>query len=363
MKKIAAVLMLLVLLAACAPAATPVPTQPPATAAPVVPVLVPTQVPPTEVPKPAAPTLLTDKLGTAADLVPTDTEIADAKANLGTGKIGIIPCTMGSEYHSTVTNSAVARAKELGITAEIFDPQAKADQQISAIENFVSAGAKVIIICVLDPAVVKPALEAAANAGVFIVQTSGRESAINGIGISIEDADLGCANGELAGEAINKILGGKGVVAILDYPDLPNVVIRADNIESCLKKTAPNATIVGRFKGGTTDFGQTSMENALQAHPDIDVVASINDAGAYGALTALQAAKKDPAKTIIVGIDAEANAKDLIKAGGMYYGTVDTNPSETGVMAINAAIKLLAHATVEKNIKVDVVKMTKDTLK
>lgn len=312
---------------------------------------------------PSKPTLLTDKLGEAKDLVPTDAEIATAKIVLGTGKIGLIPCTMGSEYHSTVANSAVARAKELGITAEISDPQAKAEAQITAIENFVSAGAKVIVICVLDPAVVKPALQAAVDKGVYIVQTSGRESAINGIGISIEDADLGCAAGELAGDAIDSILGGKATVAILDYPDLPNVVIRADNIEKCLKQKAPDANIVGRYKGGTTDFGQTSMENALQAHPDIDVVASINDAGAYGALTALQAAKKDPAKTIIVGIDAEAHAKDLIKAGGMYYGTVDTNPSDTGVMAINAAVKLLSGATVYKNIKVAVVKVTKDTIK
>lgn len=337
MKKLAAILMLVAILAACAPS-------------------------PTASPAPSAPTLLTDKLGTAADLVPTDAEIATAKTALGTGKIGVIPCTMGSEYHSTVANSALARAKDLGITAEVFDPQAKAEQEISAIENFVSAGAKVIVICVLDPAVVKSALQAAADKGVFIVQTSGRDSAINGIGISVEDSDLGCANGELTGQAVNTILGGKATVAILDYPDLPNVVIRADNIEKCLKQTAPNVTIVGRFKGGTTDFGQTSMENALQAHPDIDVVASINDAGAYGALTALQAAKKDPAKTIIVGIDAEANALTLIKAGGMYYGTIDSNPSATGVMAINAAIKLLAHATVEKNIKVDIVKITKATM-
>jgi ribose transport system substrate-binding protein len=352
MKKIMVFVTLLILLAACGPTAT----------ATVAPTIAPTEAPtaaPTKIP---APTLLTDKLGTAQDLVPTSAETSTAITALGTGEIGIIPCTMGSEYHATVANSALARATELGIKAEVFDPQAKAEQQISAIENFVSAGAKVIVICVLDPAVVKPALQAAVDAGVFIVQTSGRESAINGIGISIEDADLGCANGELAGEAINTKLGGTATVAILDYPDLPNVVIRADNIERCLKLAAPNAVIVGRFKGGTTDFGQTSMENALQAYPDINVVASINDAGAYGALTALQAAGKDPTKTFIVGIDAEANAKTLIKAGGMYYGTVDTNPSETGVMAINAAVKLLSGATVYKNIKVDVVKITQATL-
>ena len=318
---------------------------------------------PTEPPAPAQPTLLTDALGEAADLVPTDAEVKSALDAIGTGKIGVIPCTMGSEYHSTVANSALARAEELGFTAEVSDPQAKAEAQITAIENFVSAGAKVIVICVLDPAVVKPALEAAVAQGVYIVQTSGRESAINGIGISIEDSDLGCAAGELAAEAISSRLGGEAQVAILDYPDLPNVVIRADNIEKCLKEKAANANIVGRYKGGTTDFGQTSMENALQAFPDINVVASINDAGAYGALTALEAAGKDPATTIIVGIDAEAHAKELIQAGGMYYGTVDTNPGETGIMAINAAVKLLAAATVPKDIKVPVVKITADSLK
>ncbi|MHC1783245.1 MAG: sugar ABC transporter substrate-binding protein [Anaerolineaceae bacterium] len=362
MKKFAILVILTLLLVSCTPAAVPVaPTE---AVAPEEPTAAIATEEPTEAPTtPQLPTLLTDTTGTAADLIPTDKEIATAVSVLGSGEIGIIPCTMGSEYHSTVANSAVARAKELGIKAEVFDPQAKAEQQISAIENFVSAGAKVIVICVVDPSVVKAAIQAAADADVFIVQTSGTDSAINGIGISVDDADLGCANGELAGEAINTNLGGKATVAILDYPDLPNVVIRADNIESCLKEAAPEATIIGRFKGGTTDFGQTSMENALQANPKIDVVASINDAGAYGALTALQAANKDAAKTIIVGIDAETNAKDLIKAGGMYYGTIDSNPSQTGIMAIDAAVKLLAGATVPKNVKVDVVKVTKDTLK
>ena len=143
MKRLVVFILLVAILTACAqpPAATPA--------------------------QPQKPTLLTDKLGEAKDLVPTDAEVATAKSTLGTGKIGIIPCTMGSEYHSTVTNSAVARAKELGITAEISDPQAKAEAQISAIENFVSAGAKVIMICVLDPAVVKPALQAAVDQGVY----------------------------------------------------------------------------------------------------------------------------------------------------------------------------------------------------
>jgi ABC-type sugar transport system substrate-binding protein len=90
----------------------------------------------------------------------------------------------------------------------------------------------------------------------------------------------------------------------------------------------------GRFLGGTPDNGLTSLENALQAHPDIDAVVSINDAGALGAIKAQEAAGKDPHTTIVVGIDADAQAKDLIKQGKFYRGTVDTASEQTGEMVM-----------------------------
>lgn len=356
MKKLTIFLVIAMLLVACTPAATP--ETPVVEEAPTEETVI--EEPTVELP--TAPTLLTDKMGTAEDLVPTDEEVGAAVSNIGDGMIGIIACTMGTEYHSTVANSALARAETLGFTAEIFDPQAQAEQQISAIENFVTAGARVIVICVLDPAVVSSALQEAADAGVYIVQYAGRESAINGIGISIEDSDLGCAAGQIASDIINAEMSGEATVAILDYPDLPNVVVRADNIESCLAESSPNATIVGRYLGGTPDNGLASMETALQAYPDINVVVSINDAGAYGAMGALEAAGADPATTVIVGIDAEAQARDYISQGGMYRGTVDTSPAITGEMAINAAVRLLANATVPKNVRVPVTKITVETL-
>jgi ABC-type sugar transport system substrate-binding protein len=354
MKKLAFLLLFAILLSACGQAATPAAeSEAPETAA---------ETEAVEVTAPSAPTLITDGLGTAEDLEPTEAEIEIARQQLEGSLIGIVACTMGTEYHATVANSAAARAEELGFTAEIFDPQQQAEAQISAIENFVSAGARVIVICVLDPAVVAAALQEAADAGVYIVQYAGRESAVNGISISIEDSDLGCAAGQIASNIVNTELGGEATVAILDYPDLPNVVVRADNIESCLTEGSPNVTITGRYLGGTTDNGLSSMETALQANPDINVVVSINDAGAYGAMTALEAAGADPATTVIVGIDAETQALDLIAEGGMYRGTVDTAPAVTGVMTINAAVKLLAGATVYQNIRVPVAQITIDTL-
>ncbi|HEC21732.1 MAG TPA: sugar ABC transporter substrate-binding protein [Chloroflexi bacterium] len=311
------------------------------------------------------PTLITEGLGTAEDLVPTEEEVQTALARLEADDsfIGIIACTYSTDYHSTVAESAQEYAESLGFRVETFDSEVDVEKQISAIENFVSSGADVIVICLFDPPSVQSALQEAADAGVYIVQYAGRQAAeFGGVTISIEDEDLGRTAGQYAGQLINEELGGEANVAILDFPDVPNVVIRADAIREALLEEAPDADIVGNYLGGTTEFGLQSMETALQEHPDINVVVSINDAGAYGALQALEAAGHTAEDTIVVGIDAEPQALEYIRAGTMYRATVDTAPAETGRMAINAAIKLLAGSTLPQNVRVPVNLITAEDL-
>src|SRR5262245_5826643 len=363
--RLALVLASAILLAACGLSSTPqAPTALPtavsaATAAPTAtPVLAAGSAP--------HPTLKTGILGSADDLTPTNGEIAIAKAAMGDGLIGVVACTLSTEYHSIVAADAQARAEALGFRVEVFDSQAKAERQPNAIKDFTARGAKIIAICVLDPKIAGDAIKMAEDAGVYVVQFGGAALDVNGVTIGggeESDIDLGCAAGEIAGDLIAKEKSGKATVAILDYPSLPQIVLRADSIEKCLKTRASDAAVVGRWLGGTTDNALTSMQAALQAHPNIDVVVSINDAGAYGALSALEKAGKDPKRTIVVGVDGESHARELIKQGGFYRGSVDTSPGLTGQLLINAAVKLLAGATIPKSIRVPVTKLTIETLK
>lgn len=302
-------------------------------------------------------------LGTAEDLEPTEDEVAAAVEALGEdGFIGIIACTYSTEYHFTVADSAQKYAEELGLRVEAVDSEIDVEKQISAIENFTSSGADVIIICLFDPPSVQSALEEAVENGVKIVQFAGRQLAdIGGVTISAEDEDMGRLAGEYAAQLINEELGGEAQVAILDYPDIENVVVRADAIQATLEELAPDAEIVGNYLGGTTENGLASMESALVEHPDINVVVSINDSGALGAVQALENAEVEAA--IIVGIDAETQAIELIRSGeGYYRGTISTVPDVTGVMTVNAAVKLLAGSDVPQNIAVPVSLVTAETL-
>jgi len=355
-------MVLALLLAACGPAATEVPAEEPAAEEPAA------EEPAADEPAAdepaadepmefAAPTLITEGLGTAEDLAPADEEIDLAKAHLAANDsfIGIVACTYSTDYHSAVPDAAVAYAEEQGIDVETFDSEIDVERQISGIENFVSSGADVIVVCVFDPPSVQSALEEAVEAGVYIVQYAGRDAgAFGGVTISIEDSDLGKAAGEYAAQLINDEMGGAANVAILDYPDVANVVLRADAIAAAITELAPDAVIVGNYLGGTTEFGLSSMETALQEHPEINAVVSINDAGAYGAMQALEANGNTADDTIIVGIDAEPQAIEYINNDTMYRGTVDTAPAETGRMTIKAAVKLLAGSTLPQNIRVPV---------
>lgn len=314
-------------------------------------------------PPPAAAFVPSSAVPHLADVLSvTPEDVAKAKAALGTSFVGVIPCLMANEYHATAANAAIDTLKQYGIAVQNLDPEAKTERQIAALENYTAAGAKVVVMCVLDPKALASSIQEASGKGVRIVQFAGRESAAGGVSVAIDDAELGTAAGTHAAKLINAELGGKAVVAILDYPDLPNAVLRADAIEAAIKIQASNATIIGRFLGGTQEHGLSSMETALQAHPEINVVVSINDAGAYGAWQALMAAGKDPATTIIVAIDAEKKARELIKGGGMYRATVDTDPARTGRLAGLAAIRLLAGSTVPAEIRVPVKVITASEL-
>jgi ribose transport system substrate-binding protein len=116
----------------------------------------------------------------------------------------------------------------------------------------------------------------------------------------------------------------------------------------------PYAEFVPRILGGTAENGVTSMETALQAHPDIVGVLGINDAGNLGAHQALLNAGKTGDDVFIFGIDCEAQAVELIEEGGMYKGCVNTNPVGTGVLAVDVFAKWLAGGTVPGILEVPV---------
>lgn len=300
---------------------------------------------------------LTGQTGTVDALTLSASELDAAKA-AGKGQTVGILAPISAEYLSNVVNGAKEAADSLGLKTQVVDYQFDAAKGVSGIESLTSQGVKYIVAVLTDPPAMIGAVKAAQAQGVTFVQFAGAQVAqdAGGYSVAINDKDLGTA----AGDAAAQIAKSRGAVqiAILDFPSQPNVVVRADAMEAAIKAGAPQAQIVARVPGGTQDIGLSASESLLQKFPNLGGIVSVNDAGAYGAVQALEAAKKTPANAFVVGCDAESKARQQIATGGIFRASVDTQPSLTGKAAVEVIGKLLAGRSVAQYTTVPVKAVT-----
>ncbi len=280
--------------------------------------------------------------GTLASVNLNAVEIDTARARLQGSFIGIVACSLKTEYHATLVAAARTRSKSIGMEAHVEDAEEQPSKQSAIINQFIAQGAKAIVICEMDNNVIGPAITRAQEAGIIIVTNSDKTFGKGSVSFTVTNTQMGTAVGRLAADVVNKERGGKGNAIILDYPTMASVVIRADAMAKVLRENAPNVNILGRYLGGLPENGEKSMNQALKEHPEVDIILSINDAGAFGAVKTLKAVGKKPTDVIIFSVDAEQEARRMIGAGEFFRGSFDTDPQGTANLMIQAIVKMLA---------------------
>jgi DNA-binding SARP family transcriptional activator/ABC-type sugar transport system substrate-binding protein len=282
---------------------------------------------------------------TLADEILTENEIMSARQRLQNSFIGIVTCTLETDYHASLTRGARVQADALNLPIKIEDARADSFRQPAMINSFVAQGAKAIVLSPIDQETVAAALSAAQEAGVVVVST-----VTSGVGAQsgdywITDEGIGRTVGLFTANLINTEMNGKANVAILDYPQMPVLKIRADAMEQALRQNTPNARILGRWPGALPENGERSIVEALKLYPELDVIMSINDSGGYGAVKALRAAGKKYDEVAIISVDAETEARRMIKAGEYFRASFEIDPVRAGMAAMCAVVRLLAGST------------------
>jgi ribose transport system substrate-binding protein len=284
--------------------------------------------------------------GVAGDAVPTEGEILRAQARLSDdGFVAYMACTMDSEYHATQAREMGDFATAYGLDYRIYNSNVDKSRQIPLIEQARSDGAAALIVCPLDSELLAGALTSVQNADLPLVLLASDMPSYGGVLLAGDDYLMGLAAGQAAGQFIAGEMDGEANVIILDYPDLASIVERANGIEAGIREFAPDATIVGRFKGATQEFGEASVAALLEGNLEFNVIASINDNGSFGAIKALEAAGVAPDAISIFSVDADSLARQYILDEYFIRGSVDVGREQFSRTAIDAAVKLLAGGT------------------
>lgn len=239
------------------------------------------------------------------------------------------------------------------IGAELYVTDARHDvtKQISDVEDLIQKGIDILLLNPTDSVGVEAAVREAKKAGVVVV-------AIDAQANGPVDSFVGSKNydaGFLAGDYLGTVLGGKGNVAILDGIPVVPILERVRGFKAGIAKH-PGLKLVDVQNGKQERSVALSVtENILQSHPDLNGLFSVNDGGALGALSAVQASGRNIA---IVSVDGLSEVVSAIGKGGPFKATVAQFPRDQVRIALGIALARKWGANVPKEIPIDVKLLT-----
>jgi galactofuranose transport system substrate-binding protein len=252
-----------------------------------------------------------------------------------------------AETQSMRDEAAKIGVKKLLVT----NAQSQLSKQISDIQDMLAQGAQFLVVAPLNSAGLEPALQAAAAKKVPVLTIDRK---INATSCKDYLAFLGSnfvEQGKRAADAMIKVTGGTGKVAILLGSSGNNVTTdRTKGFEDQVTAKAPGLQIVARQTGEfARDKGQAVMEQLISSNPDITAVYAENDEMALGAVTALKSAGKNPGKDVkIVSIDGTRNAVQAI-VDGTINAVIESNP-RFGPLAFQTAQDFYAGKAIPEDV-------------
>lgn len=209
--------------------------------------------------------------------------------------IGLVTKTEVNPYFVKLRQAATAEAEKHGakLIARFGKFDGDNEGQVAAVEDLISAGVKGILITPNNSTGMLGIIKKARDKGTLVIALDTATDPADAV-----DATLATDNfeaGQLQGEYAKKALGNKAPkLAMLD--GTPGGTVDVQRHDGFLKgfglKEGDPAIVGKQNTHGAQDEGQTAMENLLTAHPDINVVYTINEPAAEGAYAAIKARGK-----------------------------------------------------------------------
>ncbi|MDP9835292.1 ribose transport system substrate-binding protein [Neorhizobium huautlense] len=251
--------------------------------------------------------------------------------------IGASLLTQQHPFYNELAKAITAEAKAKNVSVEISIANQDLNKQLADIEDFIVKGVDVIIMSPVDS---KGALAAVARAEAAGIKVITVDVPVEGAKVASYIGTDNYAGGVKAGELMAEQLGGKGEVAIIDYPLVQSVVNRVNGFKEAIAKH-PDIKIVSIQTGITRAEALAVAQNMLQANPEITGIFGFGDDAALAAAVAVKSSGLT-GKVKVIGFDGMPEAIKAVDADPDFVGVIQQFPDQMGKLAVETAIKLKA---------------------
>jgi ribose transport system substrate-binding protein len=251
--------------------------------------------------------------------------------------IGASLLTQQHPFYNELAKAITAEAQAKNVSVEISIANQDLNKQLADIEDFIVKGVDVIIMSPVDS---KGALAAVARAQAAGIKVITVDVPVEGAKVSSYIGTDNYAGGVKAGELMAEQLGGKGQVAIIDYPLVQSVVNRVNGFKEAIAKH-PDIKIVSIQTGITRAEALAVAQNMLQANPEINGIFGFGDDAALAAAVAVKSSGLT-GKVKVIGFDGMPEAIKAVDGDPDMVGVIQQFPDQMGKLAVETAIKLQA---------------------
>ena len=258
--------------------------------------------------------------------------------------IGVSVLTLENPFFKIMGDAMKAEGEKNGFDVIVTAGDKDAAKQKDQVNDFIVKKVSAIVLCPCDSRAVGAAISAANTAGipVFTADIASLDTASKVVSHIATD---NYAGGKLAGKAMIDATGGKGKVAIIDFPEAESVQQRTKGFREVLDG-AKGLQIVSDLDGrATRDDAYKAAQDILQKNPDIAGIFCINDPTAFGAVAAIEKAGKQ-GKVKVISFDGQLEAKQAVKDGKIYAEPIQY-PDQIGQKTIQSIVKYMAGEKVD----------------
>jgi ribose transport system substrate-binding protein len=269
--------------------------------------------------------------------------------------IAVIPKGTSHVFWQSVHAGARKAGKELGVDVIWRGPlrEDERDSQVSEVEGFVSRGVDGIVLAPLDETALMGPVSSAKAANIPVVIFDSGLKGDEYVSFVATDNQKG---GQLAGEHLGKLLGGKGKVVLLRYAEGSDSTHKREEGFLEALKAHPGVQVVSsnQYGGADVDGAYKKSESILSTYkkPDgslsIDGIFTPNESTTFAMMRVLQD-NGWAGKVKFIGFDASEN---LVK--GMRDGHIDAlvlqDPVRMGYLGVKTMVSHIKGEKVEKRI-------------
>lgn len=282
--------------------------------------------------------------------------------------IAVIPKGTTHEFWKSIHAGAVRAQRELaaqGTDVELIwkGPLKEDDreQQVQVVENFIGQRVDGIVLAPLD-----------ANALVAPVEAAGAA----GIPVLIIDSDLGTQQrvsyvatdnyrgGQLAGEHLATLLGGRGKVILLRYQvgSASTEAREAGFLDAIAGYPEIELISQDQHAGATRETAYQASQNLLNRFGrDVQGIFAPNESSTVGMLLALRDIGRAGGDVRFVGFDAGSQAVEALQ-GGDLQGLVVQNPMRMGYEGVMMLVRHLNQEPVAPQVDTGVMLVTSENI-